>query len=105
MSAAPTESAMSMTGISGCGTTSRHTMVDDQQVVIGQVQACWPAQVDLHRAGAGDRSAPGYAPPLRFPVNRSLTASKLPRAISSSAHGDAMRCRPDVIPLCSSCQR
>ncbi len=36
MSATPTESATSMTGINGCGTTSRRTTADDQQVVMGR---------------------------------------------------------------------
>ena len=105
MSGTRSRIATAMTETSGCVTMSRRITLDDQQVVMGRSGG--PVQQVCGFGGArhGVRFAPVYAQRNQFPVNRGFLPSKLPHANTGSAQDAPMRCRPDVIPLCSSCQR
>ncbi len=107
MSVIRTEIGTRMTETSGCATTSRPpTTADDQQVVMGRSGG---GAGRLARRFCGAVAVSGSRPIFvqrnQFPVNRGFRPSKLPHAKTDSTHGAPTRCRPEVIPLCSSCQR
>ena len=97
--------AKTRTGTSGYGTTFRRITIDDlaggDRVGGGTGRHApdefWLPGVDVRTRGR--RSG------VRNPMAQNSASSKLSSATISLAHRDAPRCRLDVMPLCSSCQR